>query len=101
MVGVLAGVGAGVGAELAGDHMAGDHMAPCFLVGIFLGLLLAFVNTLFFGQFDTLLGPIVPILVVQGTLVAILVVPVFQLLDLIITELKKHMTSYNSMPLIG
>ena len=26
---------------------------------------------------------------------------VFQLLDLIITELKSHMTCYNSMPLIG
>ena len=25
----------------------------------------------------------------------------FQLLDLIITELKSHMTCYNSMPLIG
>ena len=25
----------------------------------------------------------------------------FQLLDLIITELKSHMTSYNAMPLIG
>ena len=25
----------------------------------------------------------------------------FQLLDLIITELKRHMISYNSMPLIG
>ena len=33
-----------------------------------------------------------PIFVVQGG---------FQLLDLIITELKSHMTCYNSMPLIG
>ena len=56
----------GAGAELAGDHMAGDHMAPCFLVGIFLGLLLAFVNTLFFGLFGILLVPMVPSPVVQG-----------------------------------
>ena len=67
LAGALAWVGAGVGAELAWDHMAGDHMAPCFLVGIFLGLLLAFVNTLFFGLFGILLVPMVPSPVVQGT----------------------------------
>ena len=85
----------GAGAELAGARMAGDHMAPCFLVGRILGLLLAFVNILFFDLFGILLGPMVPSPVVQGPMVASPVVHHlggFQLLDLIITELQSHMT---------
>ena len=62
-------MGAGAGPELARDHMAGDHMDPGFLVGIFLGLLLAFLNTLFFDLFGILLGPMVPSSVVQGPMV--------------------------------
>ena len=69
LAGALAWVGAGAGAELAGDHMAGDHMAPCFLVGIFLGRLLPFLNTLFVGLLGILLGPMVPSPVVQGPMV--------------------------------